>query len=229
MTKKFLAVLLFGLVSVAPAFAQKFTKREQARREARENYYFCGNMFTLTAGYNHSWLSVSEIELSKNNFGKSEKLANTANSFNIGFLYDHAFAKAQKWSLQTGLYYSMKGGQHLYYYDNGLGAGAQMREDKTKNLKIQGLEAQLLLRRTFLISKQQRITLNAGPYISKLLNAPDEIKGWDMGVMVGLGYDYKHFSGSVSYQPGIYPNIASKCNTKQANIMVNFGYRLWKK
>ena len=54
MTKKSLAVLLFCFVAVAPSFAQKFTKREQARREAREKYYFCGNMFTLTAGYNHS-------------------------------------------------------------------------------------------------------------------------------------------------------------------------------
>lgn len=229
MTKKILSVLLISLITIAPAFAQKFTKREQARREARENYYFCGNMFTFTAGYNHSWLTSSDVTQSSVNYGRSEKIANTHEDFNAGFLWDHAFKNSKKWSLQSGLYYTSKGGEHLYYYDNGLGAGPQCRNEETKELKIQGIEAQLLLRRTFLIAYDQRITLNAGPYLSKLIDQPDEIKKWDFGAMVGVGYDYKHWSASVSYQPGCFPGIAKKCNTRQANISVNFGYRIWKK
>ena len=229
MTKKSLAVLLFCFVAVAPSFAQKFTKREQARREAREKYYFCGNMFTLTAGYNHSWLTPSDVTLKSSQYGKSEKMTNTKDAFNIGFLWDHAFKKAHLWSIQSGLYFTVKGGEHLYYYDNGLGSGPQLKEEQTETLTIQGLELQCLLRRTFLISYDQRVTLNAGPYISRVLNKPEGIKGWDMGAMVGVGYDYKHWSASVSYQPGIFPKIADNSKTRQANIMFNIGYRFWKK
>lgn len=229
MTKKVLFVLLFCFLITTPAFAQKFTKREQARREARENYYFCGNMFTFSAGYNHSWFIPSSVSLKSDIYGKSEKLTNTNNAFNVGFMWDHAFKKAQKWSLQSGLYYTIKGGQHLYYYDNGLGAGPQLKEESTKDLNIQGIEAQALLRRTFLISYDQRITLNAGVFVTKFIETPDEIKNWDFGPMVGIGYDYKHWSASVSYQPGVYPNVATGSNTRVANISVNFGYRLWKK
>ena len=147
MTKKSLAVLLFCFVAVAPSFAQKFTKREQARREAREKYYFCGNMFTLTAGYNHSWLTPSDVTLKSSQYGKSEKMTNTKDAFNIGFLWDHAFKKAHLWSIQSGLYFTVKGGEHLYYYDNGLGSGPQLKEEQTEKLTIQGLELQCLLRR----------------------------------------------------------------------------------
>lgn len=229
MTKKLLAVLLFGCVAIAPAFAQKFTKREQARREARENYYFCGNMFTFTAGYNHSWLTPSSIKLTTTNYGKSEKLTNTNNNINLGFLWDHAFKHAQKWSLQHGLYYSNKGGEHLYYYDNGLGAGPQIRTEETKKIHVQNLELQSVLRYTFLIAHDQRITANAGLYVDKMFDTPAGIKNWDFGGLIGVGYDYKHISASITYQPGCYPNIADNCNTRQANISFNVGYRLWKK
>lgn len=229
MTKKILSVLLFCFVVVSPALAQKFTKREQARREARENYYFCGNMFTFSAGYNHSWLTPSTLNLNSSAFGKSEKISNTKEAFNLGFLWDHAFKKANKWSVQTGFYYTVKGGEHLYYYDNGFGAGPQLKEEKTEKLNMQGLEVQFLLRRTFLIAYDQRVTLNAGPYLTRFFDAPDGMKDWDLGVLVGIGYDYKHLSASVSYQPGVYPNIANKCNTRQANISINVGFRFWKK
>lgn len=229
MTKKIFTVLLFGFVSLAPCFAQKFTKREQARREARENYYFCGNMFTFTAGYNHSWLTPSEIDLISGAYGKSEKIANTKEAFNVGFLWDHAFKDSKKWSIQSGLYYTMKGGEHLYYYDNKLGMGPQLREEDTEKLTLQGIEVQTLLRRAFPIAYDQRITVNVGPYLTRLIDVPTNAKKWDMGVLIGMGYDYKHWSASISYQPGLFPNIINKCDTRQANISVNFGYRIWKK
>lgn len=229
MTKKLLSVILFCFVTVAPSFAQKFTKREQARREARENYYFCGNMFTFTAGYNHSWLTPSAVTLKSDVYGKSEKICNTKDAFNIGFLWDYAFKKYNRWSIQTGLYYTVKGGEHLYYYDNGLGAGPQLKEENTVKLKNHGIELQCLLRRSFLIAYDQRVTLNVGPYITRLIDTPSEIKGWDLGALVGVGYDYKHLSASVTYQPGVFAHIADQCNTRQANISLNVGFRFWKK
>lgn len=229
MTKKILSVLLFSLVAITPIYAQKFTKREQARREARENYYFCGNTFTLTAGYNHAWLTASEIDLSSAAYGKSEKMANTVNRFNVGFLWDYAFKNSKKWGVQTGLFYTMKGGAHLYYYDNGVGNGPQLRDEETEVLKIQGVELQVLWRRFINLAYDQRLTLNAGPYVNKYIDAPSGIKEWDFGVTVGLGYDYKHWSASISYQPGVYPFIADDCHTRQANIAVNVGWRFWKK
>lgn len=229
MTKKIFAIFLFGLVALTPLYAQKFTKREKARREARENYYFCGNMFTFTAGYNHSWFTPSALKLTSSTFGKSEKMTNTQEGFNLGFLWDHGFKDSKKWSLQSGLYYTLKGGDHLFYYDNGLGAGPQLKEEETKELSVQGIEAQALLRRAFAINKYQRITVNVGPYITKILDKPDGFKEWDLGAMVGVGYDYKHLSASVSYQPGCFPKVVKKCNTRQANISVNIGYRIWKK
>lgn len=230
MTKKILTVLLFGFVSIAPLFAQKFTKREQQRREARENYYFCGNMFTFTTGYNHSWLIERDITLSSPGYGKKEKMGNTNNRFNVGFLWDHALHKSKKWSLQTGIYYSMKGGDHMYYYDNKFGLGLQRRNEETEEFDIQCAEATVLWRRAFnLPNPKQRITLNFGPYVSKFIDAPEGIGNWDFGVSVGVGYDFNHWSASVTYQPGVYPNIADGCTTRQANLMFNIGWRIWKK
>ena len=229
MTKKILTVLLFAFISTAPIFAQKFTKREQARREAREKNYFCGNMFTLTVGYNHSWLASKMIELPSSYYGKSEKLCNTKEAFNIGFLWDYCFKSGTKWSSQIGAYYSEKGGQHLYYYDNGLGQGPQLREEETKNVKLKGIEIQALIRYSFPLAYDKRITVNAGPYVTKFIDTPDEFKDWDLGIMVGVGFDYKHISASMSYQPGIYPQVANDCKTRVSNISLNIGYRFWKK
>jgi len=229
MTKKLLTVLLFTFISIAPIFAQRFTKREQARREAREKNYFCGNTFTLTAGYNHSWLSSSMIELGSSYYGKSEKLANTKEAFNVGFLWDYAFKNTTKWSTQVGAYYTVKGGQHLYYYDNELGQGPQVREEETTNITLQAIEIQGLVRYAFPLGYDKRITLNAGPYISKFINTPDEFKNWDLGVMVGVGLDYKHISASLSYQPGIYSGVSENSNTRVQCVSFNIGYRFWKK
>ena len=96
-------------------------------------------------------------------------------------------------------------------------------------LKNQGIELQCLLRRSFLIAYDQRVTLNVGPYITRLIDTPSEIKGWDLGALVGVGYDYKHLSASVTYQPGVFAHIADQCNTRQANISLNVGFRFWKK
>ncbi|MCF0180005.1 MAG: outer membrane beta-barrel protein [Bacteroidales bacterium] len=228
MIKKILTVLLFAYISTASIFAQKFTKREQARREAREKNYFCGNMFTITVGYNHSWLSSAMINLASTYYGKSEKLANTNNAFNVGVLWDYAFKNTTKWSSQVGAYYSMKGGQHLYYYDNKLGQGPQLREEETQNIYLKCIEVQALARYSFPLAYDQRITINAGPYITKFINTPDEFHDWDFGIMVGVGFDYKHISASLSYQPGIYSKVSRDSNTRVSNLSLNIGYRFWK-
>lgn len=229
MTKKIFTVLLLGFLSFASVFAQKFTKREQLRREAREKNYFCGNMFTFTAGFNHSWLTPSDVEMTTTYFGKTEKIANNKEAFNLGFLWDHAFKNTTKWSVQSGIYYTMKGGEHLYYYDTTLGEGPQLREEETEKLKIQGVEGQFLVRYAFPIAYDQRITLNAGPYITKLIDTPSDVKNWDFGALVGIGYDYKHWSASVNYQPGCFSEAIRNSKSRIANISINIGYRLWKK
>lgn len=229
MLKKISVVLLLGLVSFTSVYAQKFTKREQLRREAREKYYFCGNTFTLTAGYNHAWLTSSDVDLSTTYFGKSEKVANTRESFNLGFLWDYAFKNSRRWSIQSGFYYTVKGGEHLYYYDNQLGQGPQLREEETVKMKMQGIEAQFLFRYSIPLAYKQRITLNVGPYVTKFFDKPTGVKDWDLGGMAGIGYDFHHWSASVNYQPGCFPKVIKNCNSRVANISVNFGYRFWKK
>ncbi len=229
MTKKILTVLLFAFVSTAPIFAQKFTKREQARREAREKNYFVGNTFTITGGYNHSWMSPTLINLTSHNYGKSEKLANTKEAFNFGFLWDYGFKNSKKWSIQTGLYYSVKGGQHLYYYDNQLGQGPQIREEETSTVTLKAIDIQGLLRYSIPLAYDQRITINAGPYISRFIDTPSEFNDFDLGVVVGVGFDYKHLAASISYSPGINTGVAHNCKTRLQTISVNFGYRFWKK
>ena len=49
MFKRTIFVLLLASLAGSSLFAQKFTKRELARREAREAYYFCGATFTFSA------------------------------------------------------------------------------------------------------------------------------------------------------------------------------------
>ena len=226
-SKRTLLFLALALLACPSVFAQKFTKREKARQEARENYYFCGATFTLSAGYVHSWLSNKTISKSNLAVGHSENWANTDNSFDLGFAWDQAFNKS--WGMQTSLNYVRKGGDHLYYYDGGLGYGKILREEETEEKTWQGIELQCQARYFFNLSKHQRLSLNAGGYIDKLMGSPTGFKNWNMGPQVGLGYDLYRFSTSVTYQPGVFRRIASDCNSTQSAIMVNMGVRFWKK
>lgn len=228
MIKRTILVLLFATTALGQTlYAQKFTKKEQARREAREAYYFCGASFTFTAGYVHSWMSNNAIELGTNNYGKSERWGNTNNSFNLGFLWDQAIN--QKWGLQTGAFYSRKGGDHLHYFDNGLGYGKILRDEETEEVTSQCVEAQVQARYFINLAKKFRMTLNGGIYLDKYISSPSGFLNWNMGPQVGLGIDWQHFSAQVTYQPGLFERVAEDSHTRQSAVSVNFGYRLWKK
>ncbi len=45
--KRSVLLIIFMMVVAMPSFAQRFTKKEQAKREARAINYFYGNSFTV--------------------------------------------------------------------------------------------------------------------------------------------------------------------------------------
>ena len=227
MLKRTILLLCCALPLITDLQAQKFTKKEQARREAREANYFYGATFTFAAGYVHSWMSNNVIDLGTSNFGKSERWGNTNNHFDIGFAWDQAFSR--KWGLQTGLYYTNKGGDHLYYYDNGLGAGPILRDEETEEVNAQSIELQCQYRYFLNLAKKMRLSLNAGIYIDKMIGDPSGYNNWNLGPQVGLGFDWQHVSASVTWQPGVFEFVADDSNSRQSAICVNIGYRIWKK
>ena len=222
-------MLLVVMTSASCVFAQKFTKREQARREAREANYFCGASFTLTAGYTHSWMSESKIKQGISSYGKSEYWNNTDNSFNLGFLWDQAFSK--KWGLQTGLFFNNKGGDHLYYYDNGTSAnyGPILRQEETNEVTVHSFGLQCQMRYFFPVGKYSRFSVNAGVFVDKQFDTPSGIANWNLGPQVGLGYDWKHLSVSTTYQPGLFNKVTDNSKSGLNAVLVNIGFRMWKK
>lgn len=223
-TKKNLLLLIVAFISASPVFAQRFTKREQARRDARTANFFYGASFTFTAGYDHSWCSKEPLG-STIYFGKEQYLQDNFDSFNAGFLFDYALSR--KWGYQFGLYYNQKGCDKVYYYDNGLGYGSNRYDEES--LMVQGIELQGQLRYFIPLRYDSRLSINAGLYVNKLIDPPSEFKNWDMGVQVGLGYDWNHLTVSATYQPGIYPNIAVHTDTRMATLMFNVGWRFWRR
>lgn len=225
-----LALLGVGLYEATPLSAQRFTKKEQARRDARAANYFYGATFALTAGYVHSWMSKSPIDLSTHYYGQSAQIQNTHDSFNLGFVWDQALDK--KWGLQTGLYYMRKGCDKMFYYDNGTSAdyGQQLLKEKTEELLIQGLELQFQGRRFFPLNQTTRLSINAGLYVSRFLDEPKDFHKWDLGPMCGIGCDWTHLYTNVSYQPGVFSNVVDRnCKSRLGSLWVNVGVRFWKK
>ncbi len=227
MLKRTILVLSFALAIGPSLFAQKFTKKEQARREAREAYYFCGATFTLTAGYVHSWMSNNSIDLFNAPYGKSERWGNTDNSYDLGFIWDQAFN--QHWGLQTGAYFSHKGGDHLYYYDNGLGNGMIMLPEKTQEVRAQMAQLQCQGRYFINLDKKLRLSVNAGCYVDKLFGNPSGYRNWNLGPQAGIGIDWHFISASCTYQAGVWNKVVDDSKSKQSAICVNIGYRFWKK
>jgi len=226
MLKRTILVLLFALTLGPMAHAQKFTKKAQARREAREANYFYGASFTFTSGYVHSWMNNNVIDLSASTFGKSERWANTNNHFDIGFAWDQAINK--HWGIQTGAYFTNKGGDHLYYYE-GL-YGPILLKEKTEEVNVMNAELQTQIRYFIPLAQKMRLSLNAGLFVDKVIDHPAGIKNWNLGPQVGLGFDWTHYSASVTYQPGVIDGMAaSSSNTRLNAICVNIGYRIWKK
>lgn len=224
-TKKSVLVLLAGLILATPMYAQKFTKKAQERQAAREANYFFGSSFTFTAGYLHSWMNASKMTLSNPAFGESAAVKNTHDSFNIGFIWDHSFSR--QWGMQSGLYYVQKGGEQMSYYDGGLGYGNILCG--TESLKMEAIELQVMARYFFPLTRYSRLSVNVGPYLSKLINTPDNFSEWDLGVMCGIGYDWKHLAVALNYQPGINRNLIEDCNTSMNAVSLNVGFRFWKK
>ncbi|MBQ0056601.1 MAG: hypothetical protein KBT20_02990 [Bacteroidales bacterium] len=227
MTKRFFLVLLLVMTLVPSVFAQKFTKKEQARREAREANYFCGASFTFTGGYTYSWMSECSIDRFTSAYGRSELWGNNCHSFNLGFLWDQAFSR--QWGLQTGAFFNQKGGDHLYFYDNGLGYGPVCRPEETNEVTANLIELQCQGRYFFPLTKRSRISVNAGGYIDKVVGSPSGIANWNMGIQCGLGYDWQHVSVSATYQPGMFKKFADDSKTKVSGFMINAGFRFWKK
>lgn len=222
--KKSLLLLSLGLMICLPSYGQKFSKRLEARREARAANYFYGAQFTVTAGYEHSWMTTSDVPLSVVQFGRFAQIKNTHDAFNIGFLYDQAFSR--RWGMQTGLYYVKKGGEKKTYSDQGLGYGPILYDSET--LEVPGAELQVMGRFFFPLKHACRLSLNAGPYLTKLFDSPSGFRNWDFGLMAGVGLDWRHLSVGVGYQPGLYRGIVEKCDTRMNALSVNIGYRFWK-
>ncbi len=226
MTKKSLLLLTIGIATITPTFAQKFTKKEKERAEARAANYFYGHSFTLTGGYEHSWITNGEVTATTTKFGQSECLKNTHDAFNVGFLWDYAFNP--RWGMQYGLYYTQKGGEKISYYDNGFGVGPLPKSED--GVLISGLELQGMARYFIPLTHKSRLSINAGAFITKFLNGEDDgIRKWDMGLQCGLGYDYKHLALSATYQPGIYSHIAKNSDARMNAFSVNVGFRFWRK
>jgi len=223
--KRFTLLLLLSLVLALPIYGQRFTKKEQALREARAKNYFYGNSFTLSAGYVHSWLTKDSFE-SETIFGRTGAYQNTHNSFDLMFSWD--ICKKKTYGFQFSAGYVVNGGQKSIYQDNGLGYGPQLREDLTDDFKTQNVEVQGVYRYFIPMTYKSRLSLNAGLYVDRLIGTNDYCRDWDMGVLVGIGYDWKSLATSVTYKPGVYPNIIADSDTRMGALMFNVGIRLWK-
>lgn len=226
LNKRYILLLILSLVLAMPMFGQRFTKKEQALREARAKNYFYGHSFTLSAGYVHSWLTKDAFDNSSIVFGQTGAFQNTHNA--VDFMFSWDICKKKYYGYQFTVGYLQNGGQKIYYQDLGLGNGPQLREDLTTNIRTQNIEAQAAIRGFLPLSYKSRISLNGGLYVDKLVGKTDPARDWDMGLFVGVGYDWKSLAASVTYKPGLYSNIVKDSNTRQAALMFNVGLRLWK-
>ncbi len=226
MTRKSLCLLLLGISTITPTFAQKFSKKERERQEARARDYFHGASFTVTAGYLHSWMTNGDVPtLSTNKFGRSEQYRNTHESFNVGFLWDQSFSR--HWGMQHGLYYVQKGGELTTFHDNGLGVGKL--PFSTDRLTVNGIELQGLGRYFIPLAHKSRLSVGAGWYLTKMVGAPGGVNNWDMGLQGQVGYDYGHFSLSATYQPGLFTRYTDDSDARMNALLFNVGFRFWKK
>jgi len=218
-----LLVLVFLSVSMT-SFGQRFTKKEQALREARAINYFYGNSFTVSAGYVHGWLATDHFD--ETTFGRTGAYQNTRESFSAAFAWD--YCKSKKYGFQVSLNYAEFGGEKLYYQDMGLGYGPQFRPDLTEAIHINEVMAIGMYRYFIPLTYVSRLSINGGAYFSRIVGTYDDVKDWDLGVVVGLGYDWKHLSVSVNYLPGVFPSVVDNSTTRVCGLMFNVGLHLWK-
>lgn len=223
LNKKSTLLLLLSLLLALPVFGQRFTKKEQALREARAINYFYGHSFTFSAGYVHSWLTKDKFD-NTGVQGRSGAFQNTCNSFDFMFSWNMCFKKHFGYQLSAG--YLQNGGQKVVYQD--MGYGPQLREDLSEDIRTQNIEVQAVLRGFLPLTYKSRLSLNAGVYVDKLVGSNDLAHNWDLGVLVGVGYDWKCLSTSITYKPGIFSHIIQDSHSRQAALMFNVGVRVWK-
>ncbi|MDO4497857.1 MAG: hypothetical protein Q4B58_08550 [Bacteroidales bacterium] len=226
MLKRNIVILLVALMSVAPMYAQKFSKKEQARREAREANYFCGTTFTITGGFVHSWLDDKIINPKSTDFDDVYRYGQYRQSFNLGVQIDRAMSRY--WGLQAGLFYASKGGEYTHYRDQHLGYGPILLPEDTKKCENQMIELQLQPRAFLPLTKFSRLTLGAGMYIDRVVESADGFGKWDLGYQGSLTYELKHYLVGVTYQRSFLDGYIDNSKSKQNAIYVNIGYRLWK-
>lgn len=228
--KTFLLMLLavMGLTMANPASAQKFTKRAEARREARAKNFFYGHTFTLQAGFTDSWLTRYAFT-ETTNYGMRSRYMNSRQSFNFGFTWDYAFNR--HFGLQTGAFYAQKGGQKLQYFSNkNLSAdyGEQLLPEKTKNLHFNTIELQFMPRVFLPLTHRSRLSLGAGGFVGRVLNSEDDMNNWTMGIQGNLAYEWNRLYVGITYQPGIYNKVIDNRSTALNALFFNVGFRLWK-
>jgi hypothetical protein len=226
MTKKSICLLLLGITTITPTFAQKFSKKDKEREVARAQNYFHGASFTVTAGYLHSWMTNGDIPTtSSDKFGRSEQYRNTHESVNVGFLWDQSFSR--HWGMQHGLYYVQKGGELTTFHDNGLGVGKLPYS--SERISIDGIELQGLGRYFIPLTHESRLSVGAGWYLTKFVGSNSNINNWDLGLQCQVGYDYRHLSVSATYQPGLYRKVTDNSDARLNALMLNVGFRFWRK
>jgi hypothetical protein len=226
MNRKSLCLLLLGLSTITPTFAQKFSKKERERQEARARDYFHGASFTVTAGYLHSWMTNGDVPAtSSDKFGRSERYRNTHDAFQAGFLWDQSFSR--HWGMQHGLYYVQKGGELTTFHDNALGQGKL--PFSSERISVDGLELQGLGRFFLPVTHESRFSVGAGWYLTKNLGSLGNVNAWNMGLQCQVGYDYRHLSLSATYQPGLYRRFTDNSDARMNALLFNVGFRFWKK
>lgn len=225
--KKFTFLFITALLFAMPAFGQRFTKKEQALREARAKNFFYGHSFTLSAGYVHGWLTTDKFDKTSNIYGRTGQFSNTRESFDAMFSWD--ICKNRYWGVQFSLGYLQQGGQKLFYQDENLGYGPQLRPDLTETIHINEAVFDAVGRLFLPLSYKCRLSLNGGVYVSRVLGKYDDCHDWDMGPLVGLGCDWGHWTAGVTYRPGLYGSVIKDCDAGAASVSFNVGFRLWKK
>lgn len=219
-------LLIITLFIATPLFGQRFTKKEQALREARAKNFFYGHSFTISTGYVHSWLTTDSFDQTKSTFGRTGQYCNTRDSFQAFFSWD--ICTHRTWGVQFSAGYTQLGGQKLFYQDQGLGYGPQLRPDLTETITINNAEVQGMFRYFVPLTYKSRLSLNGGIFVDRVLGKYDDCHDWDFGPLVSLGYDWDHWSASVIYRPGVNPDLIKRADTRAASISFNVGFRLWK-
>jgi len=222
--KGFLLCILTALVVVMPTFGQRFTKKEQALREARAINYFYGNSFTLSTGYVHGWLSQDRFSETK--YGRTGQYSNTRESFAASFAWDYCKKKTHGW--QVAATYAQLGGEKVFYHDAGLNNGPQLRDDLTEAIHLNEVMLMGQYRYFIPLTYVSRLSINGGIFASRIVGSYGDANDWDLGAVVGIGYDWKHLSLSVNYVPGCYPDVISGSDTRACALMFNVGLHLWK-